>query len=107
MEDPYRRLTALLLISAADADGFIHPREEKIIRLGLGTPVYRAALEEYQAADPKARLFLEKEIKSLFEDDEAKSRALDLLRSIFLADGRYDPEEGHWMKTVWRRLTGE
>ena len=105
MQDDQRRLLALLLVSAADADQHIHPREEKIIRMGLGTEVYRSALEEYRNADAAGRAQFQSEISALLEDEFAKERALDLLKRIFLADGRYDRAEADWMKKVWDRLT--
>lgn len=101
-----RRILALMLISAASADGLIHPREEKIIRLGLGTDAYRAALEEYQAADEEARANMQDELASHLQDRHSKEKALNLLKQIFLSDGSYDPGEGQWMREVWKKIKG-
>jgi|GEM_PF-3949665 len=104
MQDDLRRKLAHLLISAADADGVIHPREEKIIRMGLGSDVYREALAGYQDASPEQRNVLLTEIKSSLQEASAKEKALKLIKRIFLADGRYDQDENAWMKTVWNQL---
>lgn len=101
MQDDLRRLIAHLLISASDADGKIHPREEKIIRLGLGSDVYHQALEVYRTADKEERASIMKEVGTVLQDKQSKEKALLLLKRIFLADGRYDPKEHLWMKEVW------
>lgn len=105
MQDDLRRLIALLLISAANADGIIHPREEKLIRVVLGSQVYLSALQEYRAADTEGKAKLQKELSEINWDRKSKEQALALLKRIFLADGRYDPSEGGWMKNVWDSIS--
>ncbi len=105
MQDDVLRLIALLLISAANADGYIHPREEKVIRMELGSQTYLNALEEYQKADSAGRLALSQEVAQIEWNTSAKEQILSLLKKIFLADGQYDPEEGSWMKKVWDKIT--
>ncbi len=99
-----RRILALLLISAASADEVIHPREEKMIRLGVGSEVYLAALREYQQADADHREALQAEIKSALAAPKAREKALKLLKRLFFADGRYGTEEAQWMETVWAQI---
>lgn len=105
MQDDVIRLIALLLISAANADGHIHPREEKVIRMELGSPAYLAALKEYQNADAPGKKALSEEIAQIEWTPSAREQILSLLKKIFLADGQYAPEEGSWMKKVWDKIT--
>ena len=107
MQGDVRRLIALLLISAANADEHIHPREEKVIRVVLGSQVYASALKEYQAADQAGRAQLQQELTSIRWDRKSKKDALALLKRIFLADGKYDPNERSWMREVWDQISAE
>lgn len=106
MSEDIRHTLALMLISAAYADGKIHPREEKIIRLGLGTDSYKAALAAYENADEEQRENMQKEVASKLQDRSAREKALGLLRRLFMADGNYAPAENQWMRDVWRQLSG-
>ncbi len=105
MQDDIRRLLALLLISAANADEYIHPREEKIIRITLGSQVYASALQEYKDADEAGKDALQKELSEINWDRKSREQALSLLKRIFMADGKYDPSEGSWMKKVWEKIS--
>ena len=106
MPSDLRHTLALMLISAAYADGRIHPREEKIIRLGLGTDVYRSALAAYESADAQRREEMQAEVAEQLRERQAREKALVLLKRLFMSDGRYDPAENQWMREVWRQLSG-
>lgn len=106
MSSEIQHSLALLLISAASADGGIHPREEKIIRLGVGTEQYRIALAAYQGASREEREEMKGKVKMQLGERAAREKALALLKRIFMADGGYDPAESQWMREVWRELSG-
>ena len=74
MSSDLRHTLALLLISAAYADGRIHPREEKLIRLGLGTDVYQSALAAYEAADADRRGEMQEEVAAQLRDRQARKK---------------------------------